>query len=146
MKTKKTMINNEPQQSIPQTKEEMDKIRGQISQVDSKVLLERAQKINASTERAQKMVRMFNSEEFQEFWQLVNIDIEKQTNQGIQSIKGNGTGYDPLGQVAQLNYIQGGLGVLESQRMTLDSIKEKAKRKLIPTEELEKKVQAINQI
>lgn len=144
-KTKK-MMNKNPQQSIPRTKEEMDKIRGEVSQLDSKALLEKAQKINASTERAQRMVRMFNTEEFQEFWKIVNEDMEKQTNQSVSSIKGNGNGFDPLGQMAQLNHIQGGLSILETQKMTIETIKEKAKRKVIPTEELERKVQAINQI
>lgn len=145
------MTNNDDKlfKGIPQTKEEMENIRGQIGQVDSAKTLEKAQKRNAKIEMAKKMIRMFNTEEFQNFWRMVNTDLREVTNQSVGSIKGSpqgGQGYDPLGQMAQINYIQGGLEILDSQTMTKQEIESLAKAEIIPTEELEQKIKEINQI
>lgn len=148
--TKHMNINqNKPYDGIPQTKEEMERIRGEIGQLDTQKILEKAQKKNARIEMAQKMKRMFESEEFQAFWHIVNTGIKEVTNQSVTSIKGSplgGQGYDPLGQLVQLNYIQGGLNVLETQELEKKSIEDDAKLELIDTLELEQKIKQVNQI
>lgn len=145
------MTNNQdkPFDGIPQTKEDMERIRGEIGQLDTAKTLEKAQKKNARIEMAQRMKRMFDSEEFQAFWHIVNTGIKEATNQSVTSIKGSplgGNGYDPLGQLVQLNYIQGGLNVLETQDLEKKSIEQDAQLPLINTQELEQKLKEVNQI
>jgi len=145
------MINTQdkPFDGIPQTKEDMERIRGEIGQLDTAKTLEKAQKKNARIEMAQRMKRMFDSEEFQAFWHIVNTGIKEATNQSVPSIKGSpvgGNSYDPLGQLVQLNYIQGGLNVLETQELEKKSIEQDAQLPLINTQELEQKLKEVNQI
>jgi len=140
-------MNNAPFNGIPQTKEEMENIRSQVGQMDSKALLSKAQKINTNIELCKRMTRMFGTDEFKEFWRLVHDDVEKMTDGGVRAIKGHITDYqryDPLGQLAQLNIIQGGLEVLESQAMTKEAIEQKSKKPEIDTTELEEKLKVIN--
>lgn len=144
-----TNTQDKPFDGIPQTKEDMERIRGEIGQLDTVKTLEKAQKKNARIEMAQRMKRMFDSEEFQAFWHIVNTGIKESTNQSVTSIKGSpvgGNGYDPLGQLVQLNYIQGGLNVLETQELEKKSIEQDAQLPLINTQELEQKLKEVNQI
>ena len=91
---------------------------------------------------------MFQTEEFIEFWKMVNTEMRTMTDQSVSSIKGSpqgGNGYDPLGQMAQINYIQGGIEILDSQMITKQQIESNAKAEIVPTEELEQKIKTINQ-
>lgn len=134
-------------QGIPRTAGEMDRIRSEIGNIDSQRTLDKAQTTNAKIERCRKMAKMFESEAFQEFWNLINIELYDLSNKSVIEIKGNvnqHTRFDPFGQMAQLNTIQGGLEALESQRITMKTIEETAKMKMIDTTELEEKIKILN--
>lgn len=141
-------MNKLPYEGIPKSKEEMESIRGNIDQLDSAKILEKSQKRNTKIEMAKRMSRMFQTEEFIEFWKMVNTEMRTMTDQSVSSIKGSpqgGNGYDPLGQMAQINYIQGGIEILDSQMITKQQIESNAKAEIVPTEELEQKIKTINQ-
>ena len=132
---------------IPRTKEEMEKTREQIGQNITQETVEKAYKINERIDRSREMVRMFKSEPFKQFWKLIHDDIKELTNKSVRDIKGSPSeknGYDPFGQLVQLNIIQGGLDLLESQEMQMAEIEQIAKREPIDTVELEEKLKIIN--
>jgi len=138
--------NEEIAKSIPRTKEELEEIRIGLTQAETKKTIDKAHATNDKIQRARKMVKMFDTEEFQWFWEMIHDKMEELTNYSVREIKGESTQsrYDPLGQLVQLNTIQGGLEMLDSQSIQKKIIEETAKGELIKVEELEAKLQEIN--
>jgi hypothetical protein len=142
------MNNQDIASRIPRTKEEMERTKEQIGNNITQETINKAYKINASIDKAKEMARMFKSEPFQAFWKLIHDDLKELTDRSVRDIKGSPgekNGYDPFGQLVQLNIIQGGLELLESQEMQISVIIEQSKREPIDTTEMEEKLKVINQ-
>jgi hypothetical protein len=134
------MENNEDiAKSIPSTKEELENIRTGLSQQDTKTTLDKAYKQNERINQCRKMVKMFDSEEFQSFWKTVHDEMEKMLDTSPRHIKGN-----PFEKIDQLATIQGGLEMLESQTVQMEIIRKTASGNVIDTAELEEKMRIIN--
>lgn len=109
--------------SIPRTEEEMVELRKQVANKDLEKLVSQAHKHNARIDLAKRMMRMFESDEFKIFWEAVHTTFVQEMDHSVAGIKGSpetdgksgAKRYDPLGQLVQLNNIQGGLEVLDSQ-------------------------------
>jgi hypothetical protein len=135
--------------SIPRTKEEMDEIRNAIDGSKSEVVLEKAYKHNERVERAKKIVRMFGSEEFQFFWNSIVVQMKDLliSPDALKQLKGSPAKdqrYDPFGQLVQLNNMQGGLEMLESQEIQRKIFEETARGEVIDVDELKSKLPIIN--
>lgn len=126
---------------IPRSREEMQEIEDIVARKDTKKILEKAYSSNARIENAKKMALMFGTDEFRAFWKAVNEDMEV-IDVGIRNIRGNPAkgGYDPLGQLVQLNNVQGALEMLEAQNMQVEVIRKLAESETIDTEVLQAKI------
>lgn len=136
-------------QTIPRTKSEMDRIRESLFRKQGDQVIDNAHKHNARIEMAKRIAKMFQSEEFQHFWRIVFDEIKELSETSVSQIKGTPAKdqrYDPFGQLAQLNNIQGGLEMLESMDIQKRIFEETAKGEPINVEELKSKLQAINKI
>lgn len=142
------MINNENvAKSIPRTREELEELKSDISQEETQKVLDKAYNQNERINQCRKIVKMFETEEFKLFWDAINVKMKEIVNVAVPHIKGDpkDTRYDPLGQLVQLNNIQGGLEMLESQEIQKKIIEETANGELIEVETLEAKLKEINQ-
>lgn len=141
------MTNNEElANKIPRTAEELEEIKSNLNQDDTQKTLDKAYTQNERIGQCRKMTKMFETEEFQLFWETINVKMKEVVNVAVPFIKGDpkDTRYDPLGQLVQLNNIQGGLEMLESQEIQKKIIEDLAKGEIINTEELESKLKIIN--
>ena len=141
------MINNEElAKSIPRTKEELEDLKSDIFQEETQKVLDKAYKQNEKINQCRKIVKMFDSEEFSLFWDMINTKMKEIVNVAVPHIKGDpkDARYDPLGQLVQLNNIQGGLEMLESQEIQKKIIEETAKGEYVEVETLEAKLKEIN--
>lgn len=139
MENKKENQYQELFKTIPRTPEDMAELEDKILKHDTEEVLAKAHKHNERIEAAKKIVRMFETPEFQRFWKIVHDDQEKEIDGGVRHIKGQQTEtrfYDPLGQLSQLNLIQGGLEMLDTQTQQMEIWKKTAEGKEIDVEEL----------
>lgn len=141
------MTNNEDVlKNIPRTQKEMEDLSGKISSDNMEKAMEKGYKLNEKIEKARRMVKMFESEVFKEFWEIVHDEMKRMTETSVSQIKGDPSKemrYDPWGQLVQLNQIQGGIEMLESIMIQKKVIEEMAKRDPMNMDELKAKLEAI---
>lgn len=139
--------NDQNFESIPRTQEEMEAIKDSISKKNTETVTQKAFKHNERVEKYRRIAKIMDTEEFAEFWKIIYEDMKELISVSVSQIKGSpasGQRYDPLGQLVQLNNIQGGLEMLESIAIQKKIIEEVAKEKIINVEELKEKLSKIN--
>lgn len=128
--------------SIPRSPEDMAQLQDKILNHESAEVVAKAHAHNKRIQSAKEMLKMFESDTFKRFWRIVHDEMIVATDGSVRSIVGNkqqGLMYDPLGQIAQLNNIQGGLELLDSQTMQMEIWVKTAEGDEIDVEELQSK-------
>lgn len=124
---------------VPANEEALSDFLKDLRIKDTQQILDKALKRNDDIEQAQKMLRMFNTEEFKIFWKALVEDFKPIVEKSPLSIQGN-----PFEKLEQLGYMQGGMQMLESQEAVKDRYLQVAKLAKIPVEELEQKLKTFN--
>lgn len=133
---------------IPRTEEEMADLKTRMFENDSQEVLDKSYKINDRIATAKKMLEMFESDIFKKFWKAIHDDMLVDVDGGVRSITGNnlnGMTYDPLGQIAQLNRMQGGIELLDAQTMQMEMFTAAATQDPIDVEEMKANLQNMKQ-